>query len=625
MVQGLIKALKPERELLLTATPSSFIKENHTAPSPRPLHFISTEEVYLEGLAQGHSTMSVPDYYIVESTYTWCDSDRTGTHELKPTWVAETQFTQTSLSRLIQQMLFTLGHLNHEAAWSDAFYAKGKTLIVCKNRKQARDVHSALLAHMVNAALTECQTDVPAKLLKQFRIDPALTVLVVVERATLGFNMPSLRNLLDMSGSRNPDTVYQMLGRVLRVDRDHPQAVKSFFRLAPADAIDEERRFMQFVLAMNRLEVISRFTGDNFRELKFEMQQDLAPIPHKGQMKRGVVKPSEVTPCYNTFTDEDEKQFQFFQSVPYWASNKDFGIRYKASLKDVMRASGGYYCEATDWVIRFEQCKDFHATHGKLPSCKAVNSDERRLGQWLSMSCCKSNRLTFHPEVYAWASSFRKKIKPWEARFIECKEFFAKHGKLPSMTSKDPYERRLGEWRNNACSKSGDIFHPEVREWVTQVSSVSFDSIKGKKWEEKWDKCKTFYANNGRLPSRYRKDVPAEEEELGRWIEHVSSPSAKAHRPEVKEWRDSIRPVNTGAARPWQQNFSACKLFYATYGCPPTKHGTYPESKRLALWLEKYCYSRRFTPEVREWLDQIHAQEKTKVKAVTPRPDTESA
>ncbi len=75
--------------------------------------------------------------------------------------------------------------------------------------------------------------------LQRFQTDATLRHCVVVGRGTLGFNMPHLQGLVDMSCSLNPESRAQRYGRITR---PHPKGHKKFeWVVVPKDRLDAAR------------------------------------------------------------------------------------------------------------------------------------------------------------------------------------------------------------------------------------------------------------------------------------------------------------------------------------------------------------------------------------------------
>lgn len=93
-----------------------------------------------------------------------------------------------------------------------------KTMIACHNQEAARQVVARLKQGMPPhaVALSTTDYDPDGEGVQRFRTDRRCQFLVVVQRSILGFDMPQLSLIVDMTGSENVDRIFQLLGRCLR-------------------------------------------------------------------------------------------------------------------------------------------------------------------------------------------------------------------------------------------------------------------------------------------------------------------------------------------------------------------------------------------------------------------------
>ena len=68
--------------------------------------------------------------------------------------------------------------------------------------------------------------------IKRFMIDPVCMFLIVVGRAKLGFNYTELENVVDLSGSSNPDGQKQLILRLSRLSKTNKRK-KFFYKVVP--------------------------------------------------------------------------------------------------------------------------------------------------------------------------------------------------------------------------------------------------------------------------------------------------------------------------------------------------------------------------------------------------------
>lgn len=135
----------------------------------------------------------------------------------------------------------------------------GKTMIACHNQQTAGAVAEFFAIKKVNVALSSSNFDPDSEELRRFKSDADCPVLVVVNRGVLGFDIPELENVIDMTGSENVDRVYQLLGRCLRY-RAGKQPV--FLKLAPEMHVEWFEYVLQSVLWLAHPENYLGYHGD---------------------------------------------------------------------------------------------------------------------------------------------------------------------------------------------------------------------------------------------------------------------------------------------------------------------------------------------------------------------------
>ena len=172
--------------------------------------------------------------------------------------------------------------------------------------------------------------------------------------------------------------------------------------------------------------------------------------------------------------------------------------------------------QVVQWEDRFQLWKELVAKNGKMPSSKSKDPVEMSLGRWAVTQRHLNNKKKLSPVRFQLLNScpdwrwknedtFLKNFELWE-------EFVAKYDKTPSMSSKDPVERYLGNWAsaqrqlNHKNKMSADRFEllNSCNDWRW------YDSF-----SKKIEKFKEFVAKNESMPSQHSTD--ALEQSLGTW------------------------------------------------------------------------------------------------------------
>jgi len=145
-------------------------------------------------------------------------------------------------------------------------------MIACKSQLQAKQVQEYLEKKNINVALSISDEDKDSSQIERFKTDPKCLVLVVVNRGILGFNLPELENVIDMTCSQNPDVIFQLLGRVLRKHPDGHQ--KLFFKVVPHTMAEWFDHLMTLVMCLTDAEYYTKYNGKNFLDMEIPVVRE---------------------------------------------------------------------------------------------------------------------------------------------------------------------------------------------------------------------------------------------------------------------------------------------------------------------------------------------------------------
>lgn len=224
MIERIIEKYNFKKQLLLTGTPAPFValKMNIIA--------VSLEELIENGYA------SDPIIVISKSTYKINKDDFTPNDELKQTVKLnekETIETLDELLKVIETKTKTIG-------WIDTINEMKKSLIVAKNITQANHIKKYFNNHKIESLVSTSDNDLESENVKKF-IKTDIKILIVVNRAVLGFNLPELVNVIDMKCGKNISNQFQLLNRITRLHPDNLQ--KYFFKVVP-ESHEEDYLYM---------------------------------------------------------------------------------------------------------------------------------------------------------------------------------------------------------------------------------------------------------------------------------------------------------------------------------------------------------------------------------------------
>jgi superfamily II DNA or RNA helicase len=270
MVQEIIEWLKPTCELLLTGSPSKFIAKK------LPLVSISAGEL-LE-----YDVISDPHIEIAHTGgYQYSIDDYNKDDELKSETVLSGEATLTVLEDVLNRLKMRLEskfNRTNPTAFNyspEAQVLKSglkKTLFVCKNQNQAEVVY-AFWKDKVKTSISISRLDPDSKGVDEFIKDDECKILIVVDRGILGFDCPELMNVIDMSGSLNVDTIFQLLCRVIRKNPNDTEN-KFYMKVCPTELAYYTYYVMSFVVALSDKKYYETYDGQ-YRKMRIPVKKGI--------------------------------------------------------------------------------------------------------------------------------------------------------------------------------------------------------------------------------------------------------------------------------------------------------------------------------------------------------------
>jgi superfamily II DNA or RNA helicase len=184
------------------------------------------------------------------------------------------------------------------STWDKAFKSIGKTLIVCNNIAQANMVQKSLIDNSVNSVCSHSGCDINGDLITNFKNDEH-DVLVVVDRCRIGYDDANVMNLIDMSGTRNIDLIYQMMCRVIRGD----QSINKFYLKVTTNDLAQmaaDETAVNGALMLSDKEFLLKYNGKNFNDLEIPTLKNPRTIitenTNKGQQTGGRTYRESILP-----------------------------------------------------------------------------------------------------------------------------------------------------------------------------------------------------------------------------------------------------------------------------------------------------------------------------------------
>ena len=268
--QNTLKKINPDKIIYLTGTPSKFIAKNYKCV------FIAANDLikmgYISDLYVGvfttNADLNESDYK--ESSFGG-DMTKSAGKKLEKTVNSDLD---SLLSAIIKRLTSTITKdkpiLNKMTSWSQSLGYLNKTLIACKSIKQAEKVQLYFKKQKIISLLSNSKNDPDSENIKKFIENPDVKILIVVDRAILGFDFPELINVVDMTGSHNIDRIYQLYARVMR---KHENSNKYFFKLTTEINQFVTGFYMNAALLMLFKEYISQYNGKNLNKLKIPVKR----------------------------------------------------------------------------------------------------------------------------------------------------------------------------------------------------------------------------------------------------------------------------------------------------------------------------------------------------------------
>jgi superfamily II DNA or RNA helicase len=319
-------------QLLLTGTPSKFVGK---------------EEYKIFAIAMAdldRKFFSKTAIELVTTSYNWSEEDYNQNDELKTTAKISKLDTEKSIEIVLDKLIERVIHKKIDAerfnkpnllTWIKKVFSSdvlGKTMIVCKRKKQADWVNNYLLSKGYKSNVSHAESDMDSKLFDDFK-QGVYDVLVVVNRGRLGFSDDNLMNIIDMSGTKNPDLIYQMFARVVRGKQEQN---KLFIKLSPSGPAQNDLMSVSTQMALSLMfeEVITMFNGKNMNGMFIPViKQERKQKEGDTKSKKSVKKQSTVDrisfPQYTTDVIVE-------MSNVWHSMDKELSVYKKCSIDEVI-------------------------------------------------------------------------------------------------------------------------------------------------------------------------------------------------------------------------------------------------------------------------------------------------
>ncbi len=634
-------------QILMTGTPSSYIQSNLEAEEsnkelPFDLIIIPMVDIYYGGLKLNEKWFANTSYYVSSTNISIDDIKYLDLYndedELKRDVVLSeednTLIFDNAIEKLITEQIKYLkesesivskatslvnsfsnsfnfkniAEITNNKLIQQAINSLGKTMWVCYSQDFARLVHKKLVDLGINTLISISDNIGSDVNINIFQEDESVKCLVVVNRATLGFNMPELSNVVDLTGSRNLNRIYQLYSRITRVSKNSLN--KRYFKIGFKNEVELTKQVMNCALSLMG-DNIKLYNGTNSKTINFI---------DKVKVTSNVCKETSYTNDKNPSVTKDDKRknkknrkqdiidlsgldiLDVFTDLQFNLSNT-YGLASKSNLVTVYESYGMW--KGGNPSKRKEEIIEFIKTNNKKPSKYSKNLEEKRLGVLLYSYTNLSSSVydeTFKQQVYYLCKELDIKQKDNSIENKEeIKEFIKINLRKPSSNSKNLEEKRLGSLLYGYTSPSktsyDEVFKKQIEDLCKELNIKPFyNSVSHK------EEIIEFIKTNNKKPSRSSKNL--EEKRLGVLLYGYTSPSKTSY-DEVfkKQIEDLCNELNIKPAYNSQENKQLILKFIKTNNKKPSYSSKNLEEKRLGKLLSSYTSPSSST------LDEIFKQQ----------------
>lgn len=485
MVKEIIEKTKPTKQLLLTGTPSIFIRNNF------PIIPVTLNTVFDEDM--------ISDVYveIATSSYNFDIYDYNQNDELKTSISIKNLDTKNTLDNLINKIVERLKsikgneYINLLPEWLPTLQRLKKTMIVCKSQHQAQQVKNYFDNINIKSALSISDTDHDSKEIDYFTTQSDVLILIVVGRGILGFNYPELVNVVDMTTSKNVDRIFQLFCRVLR---KHPKGEKKlFFKISPNTMSDYFKYIMTGVLSLSDEYYYTHFNGKNFDDIQIPIiktKTDHSPnsSPHISKKKNNF-RPLDFSnlPIFELFKDILHKKNALLQVYAYtsiYNVRSEF-MRTKAPsmfwTKEMCIESALKYKTRLLWHTNEQSAYQIARKNNWMDECtEHMDEMQKPKGYWTKENCIK-HALKYN-SIKEWRKNVKSSIKfikknGWmdecTAHMLDTKEKIIKENKKQCLETALRYQT-ISEWiKNNSRTYALAYAHKWMDECTEHMNKIS--------------------------------------------------------------------------------------------------------------------------------------------------------
>ena len=441
-IQGIIKKTQASKEILLTGTPSKFIGKNDFK-----IHFVA-----LSDLCELYTPKLRID--IIESDYDWNGNYNTS-KEIKSSYKFSKESTEISLKKTFD---FLLKRNNSDSV--------EKTLIVCRNIAQSNYVKNYLTSIGFSSEISNSDNDKDSENVSKFK-NNLIDILIVVNRARLGYDDADLINLIDISGTLNPNIIYQMFARLLRGTQDMK---KYYIRLSSKnDDVYNSELATSVALMLTHTNYIKVFNGKNVNSQEIIINKDFLI-----KSKKSLDKPNGKSKNLSRgklFIDvqEDNKDdsfdvINFFKKV-IEEKEKNVGLYKFCKVSDVLNDLGVRIVNKNTYTLK--SCKEIASKYTNRKKWQRNDSGSYQVAYrngWLD-ECCANMVLLVQKHTLESCKEIASKYKrrmDWRTNDAKTYRYACQKGWLDECL---PTNKKIIKHTFESCMENASKYKTR-KEWV---------------------------------------------------------------------------------------------------------------------------------------------------------------
>ena len=530
-IQTIVKHIKPNKQLLLTGTPSRFIAKGNQFE----FFFVPVMDLFDENRV---SNLKVE---VVSSSYDFKQKDYLSNYgNLKADKTNSAKQAKDALSMVCDEMILKLksrlgnkylSNLRGANKVSSLFNDLDKTIIFCHSVKQSNAFFKELNSMKGlkdKVLLSHSDNDKDSEYFEMFRTQSEYKVLVAVDRGRLGYNLPDLFNVVDFTLTQSLDMILQMMGRVLRISDKKNE--KIYFKVATKNTAGYFVDLMTAALCLFEMKWYSKYNGKNMGGI--EIPKVLTKTTKRGQKSNQTKNSKKGTPQLRSLEELgiplDLNLFR--QDILYSQSDK-FGTIAWTTLEDVRREFFGVkgtnqfttnfisYDDAKKYCIKNKILTSTHYfslyKENKLPKFLPASPEQVYKTEWKNWPEFLNNKNTKKTFLsFDESKKFIKKLKLTSQR-----EFIAySKNNRPDYIPSNPrrvYKTEWKGWADFLGYKRIANIHKTFLDFKTAKKILKKQNLKNQKEFTEWIKNNKHF-NIHSAPGKYYKEYISLNDFLGK-------------------------------------------------------------------------------------------------------------